>query len=90
MVRGDTGWVMRGQDDQTIPILSYDNGSGFADLTVRDETLHKGTWRDMTQSDILGTDEHAAFDYRQPSGVPLDSETHGGNDVGIWAAGPMV
>ena len=27
--------------------------------------------------------------YTQPSGQPLDSETHGGDDVGIWAVGPM-
>ena len=90
VVRGDTGWVMRAQDDQTIPILSYANGPGFAGLAVRNETKHKGTWRDITRSDNLGTHEHAAFDYRQPSGVPLDSETHGGDDVGIWAAGPMA
>ena len=28
-------------------------------------------------------------DYRQQSAVSLDSETHGGEDVGIYARGPM-
>ena len=28
--------------------------------------------------------------FRQPTGQPVDSETHGGDDVGIWAVGPMA
>ena len=28
-------------------------------------------------------------DFTQQSGIPLDSETHGGEDVGIYARGPM-
>ena len=27
--------------------------------------------------------------YKQPSAQPIGSETHGGDDVGIWAIGPM-
>ena len=27
--------------------------------------------------------------YLQASAQPIDSETHGGDDVGIWAVGPM-
>ena len=34
-------------------------------------------------------DEDLYLSYLQPSGQPLDSETHGGDDVGIWAVGPM-
>jgi len=37
---------------------------------------------DLTQVDT------AAPDYLQESLVPLKSETHGGEDVGIWATGP--
>merc|ERR1711942_272616 len=28
--------------------------------------------------------------YKQASAAPLSSETHGGDDVGIWAGGPMA
>ena len=34
-------------------------------------------------------DDDLYLSYLQPSGQPLDSETHGGDDVGIWAVGPM-
>lgn len=29
-------------------------------------------------------------DYKFPSGVPLDSETHGGDDVAVFASGPWA
>ncbi len=32
----------------------------------------------------------AANSFRQPSLVPLSSETHGGDDVGIFAIGPQA
>ena len=32
----------------------------------------------------------AAHDYLQQSAVPLESETHGGEDVAIMAKGPMA
>ena len=38
----------------------------------------------------LGRDQAADFSYLQPSGQPIKSETHGGDDVGIWAVGPMA
>jgi alkaline phosphatase len=30
----------------------------------------------------------AAVDYRQQATVPMRAETHGGEDVGVWARGP--
>jgi len=30
------------------------------------------------------------MDYLQPSGIPTASETHGGDDVGIFAWGPYA
>ena len=29
------------------------------------------------------------YDYKSSSGIPLGSETHGGDDVGIWAIGEL-
>lgn len=36
----------------------------------------------------LGDVDTAAMDYRQEAVVPLKSESHGGEDVGVWASGP--
>ena len=52
--------------------LSYANGPG-----------HAGPGRpDLTAVDTT------APDYLQEAMVPLESETHGGDDVGVWARGP--
>ena len=31
-----------------------------------------------------------ALNFLQEASVPLESETHGGEDVGIWARGPKA
>lgn len=57
--------------------LSYANGVGFY------HTYHmNGTRIDLSQNDL--TDPF----YRYPAAVPLTSETHAGEDVGIYASGP--
>lgn len=53
--------------------LGYANGPGYAGATGR--------------PDLSGVDT-AQRDYLQEVTVPLASETHGGDDVGIWARGP--
>lgn len=58
--------------------LGYANGPGYVDATS-----HAGSHRpNLTQVDTQ------APDYRQEATVPMGSETHGGEDVGIWARGP--
>ncbi|RXN16885.1 alkaline phosphatase-like protein [Labeo rohita] len=56
--------------------LMYGNGPG-----------HKIT--DNKHPDIRDVDT-TADDYIQQSAVPLDSETHGGKDVALFARGPMA
>merc|ERR1711915_436977 len=58
---------------------NYGNGAGFALNTVEGDKIK----RHEVPSKSLD------YDYQQPSGIPLASETHGGGDVGIWAKGPM-
>lgn len=60
--------------------LSYANGDGYE--KYRD---------DETNSRVPLTDSEAN-DYKQkfPSTVPKDSETHGGEDVGVFARGPWA
>ena len=51
------------------------------------ENSDKTNWEAIERSGMLTHGEAAAPGFLQPSGVPLDSETHGGDDVGIWATG---
>jgi alkaline phosphatase len=57
--------------------LGYHNGPG---------------WRDASKAgrarpDLSAEDTHGA-DFRQEAAIPLPSETHGGEDVAIFATGP--
>jgi len=55
--------------------LGYANGPGYVAPGPRG------------RRDLAGVDT-AALDYLQEAAVPLDDETHGGDDVGVWASGP--
>lgn len=53
-------------------------------LSIQSRTIHK------RKIIFLSFSTRAAADsFRNPSHVPLDSETHGGEDVAIFARGPM-
>jgi len=52
--------------------LGYHNGPG-----------HRGT---AERPDLAAVDTTAA-DFRAEAAIPFDSETHGGEDVGVWARG---
>jgi alkaline phosphatase len=49
-----------------------------------DHTLPSGNRRDPQEMDFMDKD------FRQPATVPLDLETHGGEDVGVYAVGPYA
>jgi alkaline phosphatase len=55
--------------------LGYHNGPG-----------HRGTAERPDLSKVDTTE----LDFRQEAAVPLESETHGGEDVAIWARGPQA
>lgn len=59
--------------------LSYANGLGFYD-----HYNPTGGRVDASQLD------QSANDFRFPATLPVENETHGGEDVGIWAAGPWA
>ncbi|XP_054729005.1 alkaline phosphatase [Anastrepha obliqua] len=71
-----------GDDHLPYATLSYANGPGFeynvlrANGAIKRKNLHK---IDMKNKD-----------YQFPSMVPLESETHGGDDVGVFASGPFA
>merc|ERR1712130_1710 len=80
-----TGSNAGDEDDGKMSILSYGNGPGFRNL-MTDGT---GDYNQINRSAVtLEVDGSAPLKFRQPSASPLKSETHGGDDVGIWATGP--
>lgn len=63
--------------------LSYANGPGYRDASADRSGVQPAVGRpDLTDVDTSDPD------YLQETIVPLGSETHGGDDVGIWARGP--
>ena len=93
---GVPGWRIydTAVDGKPFPILSYGNGKGFMELEVNQTVIDKGVfnWTAISRDggSILTDDITGRFTYLQPSGIPLNSETHGADDVGIWAGGPMA
>jgi alkaline phosphatase len=61
------------KDGLPYTTLVYANGPGHRDAAKRPDPSLEDT---------------AAPDYLQQALVPLEAETHGGDDVGLWASGP--
>ncbi|MGY0797944.1 alkaline phosphatase [Lysobacter sp. A286] len=84
------------QDARGMPYttLSYANGPGYTGASDRQaagpKTFPHGP-KDYSAAigrpDLTDVDT-AAPDYMQEALVPTSSESHGGDDVGIWASGP--
>ncbi|XP_046377254.2 alkaline phosphatase-like [Haliotis rufescens] len=69
-----------GSDGLPYTSLLYGNGPGY-DVVDNGGTFGRPNLTDTDTEERL---------YRQQSAVPLDAETHGGEDVGIYAQGPMA
>ena len=74
-----------GEDGKPFTVLSYGNGPGFK----RFNGTGVGDFKKVDRNP-LEKGEKAGMTYLQASPAPLAAETHGGDDVGIWAAGPMA
>ncbi|RLV60194.1 alkaline phosphatase [Parashewanella curva] len=77
-------------DDKPYTTLGYTNGRGFMDLGAEtdadagyDQDIHAGR-ADLTDVDTTTPGFH------QEAAVPRSSETHAGEDVGIYAKGPSA
>lgn len=91
---GDRTQYARDQLGLPYTTLSYANGPGYPGASNaqpqgskhhphQSANVHPSTGRpDLTHVDTQ------APDYLQESMIPLKAETHGGDDVGIWATGP--
>jgi len=88
------GDLARDQNGQTFTTLTYANGPGYTGASNRQPAgpkhfLHAPSSVEPSEGrpDLSQVDtEHP--DYLQEALVPLKSESHGGEDVGIWAIGP--
>ncbi|XP_065093658.1 alkaline phosphatase-like [Ochlerotatus camptorhynchus] len=67
-----------GSDELPYMTINYANGLGYYDHS---DTV-KGTRKNLAEMDTT------ADDFRFPSTVPLKKETHGGEDVAVYASGP--
>lgn len=74
--------------------LGYANGPGYTGASDQQKEGIKKFPHQMSgvqtasgRPDLrdIDTEDH---DFMQEAGIPLSSETHGGDDVGIWASGP--
>ncbi|MCC6982665.1 MAG: alkaline phosphatase [Bauldia sp.] len=70
----DSTGLLLGADEKPYTTLSYANGPGAI----------PGERPDLTNVDTT------SIDYLQPALVPIGSETHSGEDVGIFAQGPYA
>ncbi|EHH21762.1 hypothetical protein EGK_04898 [Macaca mulatta] len=66
----------KAQDRKAYTALLYGNGPGYV--------LKDGARPDVTES------ESGSPEYRQQAAVPLDEETHAGEDVAVFARGPQA
>lgn len=71
-----------GKDGRPYTTLGYANGPGSVFAPGADADPADGRRPDLSAAGV----DHP--DFRQPSLVPLDSETHAGEDVAIYAWGP--
>jgi alkaline phosphatase len=72
----------RGLDGKPFTTLAYTNGPGS--ICERKD----GAW--VCEREDLNNVDTKALDYLQQSTIPLSSETHGGEDVALFASGPAA
>ena len=89
-----------GTDNEPYTTLSYANGPGYNSTFVNGNRVNLS---DIDTSTSPYYSRHvlkklnfsfsfspASDSFKQPAGVPLNSETHGGDDVAIFAFGPQA
>jgi alkaline phosphatase len=91
---GDRTQYARDQIGLPYTTLSYANGPGYPGASNTQPQGPKHALHEPTEvqpstgrPDLTNVDTEAP-DYLQESMIPMKSESHGGDDVGIWATGP--
>ncbi len=92
---GDPGKLARDATGRPYTTLGYGNGPGYAGATAASPEGPKTFGHDTRgfqparngRPDLSAVDTTGP-DYLQEAMMPMGSETHGGEDVGVWARGP--
>ena len=74
-----------GKDNLPYSILSYAQGPAFHTHLILDKE-NKISRKNLTGKENI----YKSFSFKNPASVPRDKETHGGDDVGIFAIGPYA
>jgi alkaline phosphatase len=72
------------KDGKPYTTISFANGKGYHHHNIDAEAAHAGRSKALKPTDTQDPDFH------QEANVPLESETHGGEDVAIYAIGPQA
>ncbi len=76
------------EDGMPYTTLSYANGRGFHQLNPGGDTTYRKPIR-AGRADLTDVDT-TSEGFHQEALIPLDKESHGGEDVAIYAGGPMA
>lgn len=94
-----------GDADDHLPysVLSYANGPGYKTSSdgTRPDPSNDNTGKSLIETEIRNSEYFfqlylipfpfsEKYDYKFPAYAPLDSETHGGDDVIVFAKGPWA
>jgi alkaline phosphatase len=86
-VAGEAGDLARDSNGLPYTTLNYGNGPGARTPLTTYDPHPAGAAATASRPDLSAVDTQAA-DYLQEALLPLAAETHGGDDVGVWARGP--
>ena len=76
-------------DGKPYTTLNFANGPGGLFPAIEKGQTAADAKAPVTRPDISDVDTESVA-YMQQAGIPLGSETHGGEDVAIYASGPMA
>lgn len=89
------GYATRGNDILGEVILNDENGNPKSepDIALDGSTYttlgyYNGPGAGNRTANVTNIPESVDLEYKQQTLVPLESETHGGQDVAVWASGP--
>uniref|UniRef100_A0A1L8EED8 Alkaline phosphatase n=1 Tax=Haematobia irritans TaxID=7368 RepID=A0A1L8EED8_HAEIR len=82
------GFANKPTDPMVYETIMYANGPGFYDHLANDTSLGNNPISFWKNFSLITQEERQSPTYRHMSTVPLKDETHGGEDVIVFANGP--